>query len=165
MKKQFDQIVRCLVVLLCFSINSLSLAENGVGHGGGGEWFVIECLASIKKNQNLSVNVCLTGETNQQGRYEIIPCGDDRFSYVTIHRSTKLPTQSPIIETIKVPGRLFTVDWTQAGFFLKMRDPKVGHLNLIQPDFRDDSRGSMLDLNISSMKHYLRGVSCKFGSN
>lgn len=165
MKMQLFKAVRCFLVLLCLSICSLGFARSGVGHGGGGEWFVIECLATAKQNQSLSVNVCLTGETNQQGQYEIIPCGEDHSAYVTIRRSTKLSSSSPLIETIKVPSRLFTVDWNEEGFFLKMRDPKVGHLNLIHVDLPDQTRGSILDLNISSMKHYQKGVLCKFASN
>ena len=165
MKNELNKITSILTVLACLAVSNLAQAKAGVGHGGGGEWNVIKCEAGIKSGEKLSLTICLTGETNRLGKYEIIPCGKDYSPYVTIQRYTGVAVDARMVETTKIPGRLFFIDWTERGFFLKMKDPIVGELVLIRLGTVNQDKGTTLNLNLRSMTYTLKSVSCEFGAN
>ncbi|MBK9322341.1 MAG: hypothetical protein IPM97_05205 [Bdellovibrionaceae bacterium] len=165
MKNELNKITYILTAMVCLGVSSSNQANAGVGHGGGGEWHVIKCEAGIKSGEKLSLTVCLTGDTDPQGRYEIIPCDRDDSPYVTIQHSTGVAADARMLETTKIPGRLFSVDWTEMKFVLKMKDPIAGELILTRSGPVNQGNGTTLILNLRSMKYSLKRVSCEFGSN
>lgn len=163
MQKTF--IIALLALTQLYVGMTIAQAQTGVGHGGGAEYNVIKCNAYLGQQQKLELSVCLTGESNQAGQYEIIPCGRGRTAYVTIQRSLHVTTQDRVIETVQIPGQLFSVFWSTAGFVLKMDDPRAGSLSLVREGPIDKDRGTTLKLNLPTMKANLKSVTCDFGSN
>jgi hypothetical protein len=151
--------------VFCLGVLSTAQARTGVGHGGGSEGNVIKCAVSAESNRKLSLTVCWTGDTNSRGQYEIIPCGNDSSAYVKIQRITNVTADSQMIETTKIPGQLFSVNWDETGFYLNLNDPTAGELSLTRLGTPDQDNVATLDINISSMKYNLKSVNCHFGSN
>ena len=149
-------------VLIIF-ISLTGHAETGVGHGGGGEWNVITCDGASQSGAKINVSVCLTGDTEENGKYGIIPCGSDDINYVTIERRTAIEAGSEMRETVKVPGQLFDVDWQKTRFSIRMNDSTAGFFHLQR--IGETRNGASLDMNLPSMKMSLKNVSCEFGSN
>lgn len=165
MKNTLTKKLSLMTVLFFLNAFNLAQARTGVGHGGGGEWNVIKCAASIKSHQKLSLTVCLTGELNQHDKYDLIPCGQDSTAHVTIQRYTGVESRSRVSETVKIPGHLFSADWSTVGFFLRMKHPTVGELDLSSFGSSKLNKEATLYINLPSMKYNLRNVICEFGSN
>jgi|GEM_PF-3573704 hypothetical protein len=165
MKKTLTKTFAVTSILFSLCSYNRVQARTGVGHGGGGEWNVIKCTASTKSTQKLSLTVCLTGELNHYDQYDLIPCGQDSTPQITIQRYTQVESRSRVSETTKIPGHLFSADWSKIGFFLRMKNSSVGELNLSSFGTSRLNKEATLYLHLPSMKYNLRNVSCEFGSN
>lgn len=158
--------VAIISLFLVFTISShAELYFSGHDQGGGGEWHVINCQSYIKSSQKLSVNFCLTGDTNENGVYEIIPCKKDDTANVTVERRTFVSYGSEIVETVKIPGSLFKVNWARKKFSLTMNESIAGKFSLIKLGDAEDDQGTSLKLDLPAMKHDLKSATCRFGSN
>lgn len=65
-------------------------------------------------------------------------------------------------ETVKIPGRLFKLDWVEDGFSVRVNDPLVGKVDLAI--VAGEAAQSFI-IDIPAMKHSFKAVGCDFGSN
>jgi hypothetical protein len=153
------------ILFVCVSSSNLAQARSGVGHGGGGEWFVIKCVSYAEENVRINLKFCMSGETNSIGKYEIIPCGKKYEPFVILQRTTKMGTEWKLSEQTKIPSFLFNIEWSEKGYLLEMKNREVGQLKLFKRGNIDKDYGTSLLINLSSMKYNLKSVTCEFGSN
>jgi hypothetical protein len=164
MKTKFS-LLSILISLFFLSYGASARVDNGVGHGGGGEWNVITCNSNLQSGQKLSLKICLEAEPNEPGHNAVIPCDEDETPYLTINHYTKVSVDDEMIESVKIPGSMVYVDWQETSFLVQVSDSIVGDLKLVRMGTYDQDLGTTLSLNLPSMKYELKTVTCDFGSN
>ncbi len=124
----------------------------------------VECTAATHSGKILTVSTCVKARNegiDGNDQAEIVPCSGDSFEWVTITRKTSVAKQTPdMVETVKVPGRLFDVGYGDGEFSLRLDDQLAGKLNLVE--YSENSSVNFLNLDLPSMNHSFKALGCSF---
>lgn len=125
-----------------------------------GEWSTFKCVSQTNSGRVLTIEGCI-GEGP-----ELVPCQNEDFEFVTITRETNVSRMTPdMVETVKVPGRLFELTWEEESFSISIDDRGVGKMDLQFVAGLSANEPQKWDLDIQGLKHNFRAVGCQFGSN
>lgn len=128
-----------------------------------GEHTVFQCQSATNSGKTVRISGCISGDSSMDGNYEVIACDGEDFEFITIERSTSVAKMTPdMVETVKIPGRLFNLQWIEDGFHLKLNDALAGKLEL---DVVAEADEQLFTLDLPSMKHSFKAVDCTFDSN
>ena len=122
----------------------------------------VECKSATNSGKFITLNTCMktyNGDADSEVFYvEIVPCTGEDFEWVTITRETPVAKMTPeMVETVKIPGRLFSVSYGDGQFSLNLDDPLAGKLSL---DKHFEGRTGNFKLDLPSMSHSFQALSC-----
>ena len=138
------------------TIAAVSMISASAYAAGGATKF--ECRAGTYSGRVVTVSGCV--ESNDAGTRSVA-CENEEFEYITIRRDSPIARQTPdMVETVKIPGRIFQLGWQEESFRVRLTDSEIGSMNL---SFTGGERqGGSLDVAIGAIQHQFRVLGCTF---
>ncbi len=141
------------LLALAFTFSQFALA-NGEGN-------TFKCTSGTKAGDTVTISGCMDGEMQS-----IIPCGGEGVEYVTITKENWKDTYKspPVIESIKIPGRMFTNNSAEEHFGIELNDAHLGQIEVAFAYASYNQASNKMIVKTQSMNNSFKVVGCEFGS-
>ncbi len=141
------------LLALAFTFSQFALAT--------GEGNVFKCTSGTRAGDVVTISGCMDGEMQS-----LIPCGDESVEYVTITKENwkNAYKSPPVIESLRIPGRMFTNNSAEEHFGIELNDAQLGQIEVAFAYASQNQASNKMIVKTKSMDNSFRVVGCEFGS-
>lgn len=87
-----------------------------------------ECRAGTHSGRVVTVSGCVEGVGPST---RSVACENEEFEFITIRRESSVAPQTPdMVETVKIPGRIFQLRWQEELFRVSLQNRAIGTMDL-----------------------------------
>jgi hypothetical protein len=137
--------------LVAFAFSQLALAS--------GEGNSFSCKSATLAGDTVTISGCMDGEMQS-----FIPCGDEGVEYVTVTKENWKDTYKspPVIEILRIPGRMFTNNSAEEHFGIELNTPELGKIEVAFAYASYNQQGfNKMIVNTKSIRNSFQVVGCE----